>query len=182
MPQQPSEQEVLLLSGESNLLFNKYGRAILAYVRLHAHSREESKDITLEVFQIALQYDDLAGIKESEQLKWLRRVASHKLVDRHRHARRHPITTLETVTDILFNDNTSDPEWLALQREASAHLRHIVQGLPRLDQHILRLRYGDQLSFAEIGQLLEKKETAVRKHHSRILARLRAMYERQKGE
>jgi RNA polymerase sigma factor (sigma-70 family) len=175
------DQEPFLLGEEMVSLFQRYGRALFAYVRLHALSREDCKDITLEVFQIALRYDDLSQISEAERFTWLRRVASHKIVDRRRRTTRYPETTLETVAETLFNAESSDPESIVLQEEAHIRLRHLIRRLPVPEQQLLRLRYGDRLSFAQIGQLLERKETAVRKHHSRILARLRTLYEPEKG-
>lgn len=179
--QHSSDQEALLLGEETASLFHRYGRALFAYVRLHELSREDCKDITLEVFQIALRYDDLTQISEEERFTWLRRVASHKIVDRRRRTMRHPEITLEAVAEILFTAESSDPESIVLQEEAHLRLRHLIRRLPVQEQQLLRLRYGDRLSFAQIGQLLERKETAVRKHHSRILARLRTLYEPKKG-
>jgi RNA polymerase sigma factor (sigma-70 family) len=182
MSQQPSEKEGLLLNWESTSLFDLYGQAIFGYVRLHIQSRDEIKDITLEVFQAALERDNLSWMKETEQLTWLRRVASNKIVDRYRRATRHPEIALEMISETVLDDDASNPEYLVLQQEAHSHLRQLLQRLPLLQQQILRLRYGDRLSFVEIGRLLEKEETTIRKHHSRILARLRDLYDHQKGE
>jgi RNA polymerase sigma-70 factor (ECF subfamily) len=182
VPEQQTDKDELLLGLETTSLFNRYGQAIFGYVRLHTRSREEIKDITLEVFQAALEHDNLSWLNEAEQLTWLRRVASNKIVDRYRRATRHPEITLETISETMFDDDTSNPEHLTLQQEAHSHLHQVIQKLPTLQQQILRLRYGDRLSFAEIGRLLDKEETTVRKHHSRILARLRALYQHQEGE
>jgi RNA polymerase sigma factor (sigma-70 family) len=173
----PSEPKMLFLESETSSLFNRYGRAIFAYVRLHALSYEECKDITLEVFQIAWTHDDLSAIQETEHLKWLRRVASYKVADRYRRASRHPEISLDAVTQLVPDVQSTDPESIALQREACLRLHQTIQRLPILHQQILRLRYGDGLSFAEIGQLLNKTEAAVRKQHARVLARLRALYD-----
>lgn len=182
MSQQSSEREEILLNAENSSLFDRYGQAIFGYVRLHMHSREEIKDITLEVFQAALERDNLSWMKETDHLTWLRRVAWNKIVDRYRRATRHPEIPLERITETVVDTETSNPEYLVLQQEAQSQLRQLIQRLPILQQQIVRLRYGDRLSFAEIGQLLEKKETTIRKQHSRLLVRLRALYEDQKGE
>jgi RNA polymerase sigma factor (sigma-70 family) len=182
VPEQQTDKDELLLGLETTSLFNRYGQAIFGYVRLHTRSREEIKDITLEVFQIALEHDNLSWLNEAEQIIWLRRVASNKIVDRYRRATRHPEVALETISETVCENESSDPEHLAVQQEAHSHLHQVIQTLPTLQQQILRLRYGDRLSFAEIGRLLGKKETTVRKHHSRLLARLRVLYHHQEGE
>jgi hypothetical protein len=76
---------------------------------------------------------------------------SNKMVDRYRRATRHPEIALETITETVCDDDASNPEHPALQQEAHSHLRQVIQRLPTLQQQILRLRYGDRLSFAEIG-------------------------------
>lgn len=63
-----------------------------------------------------------------------------------------------------------------LQQEAYAKLHQAVQTLSPLQQHLLRLRYGDGLRFAEIAVLLDKREDALRKLLSRTLAALRTLY------
>jgi RNA polymerase sigma factor (sigma-70 family) len=95
---------------------------------------------------------------------------------------KEPEIALEMITETVLDNDASNPEYLVLQQEAHSHLRQVIQRLPILQQQILRLRYGDRLSFAEIGRLLNKEETTVRKRHSRILARLRDLYDHQKGE
>lgn len=76
---QRDEYAVSNSSGDS-YLFDLYGQAIFAYVRLHTPSREDAEDMTLEVFTAALENDNLSGLQDSERLAWLRRVAHNKLV------------------------------------------------------------------------------------------------------
>src|SRR5450755_1260923 len=79
-------------------LYDRYAHIIFAYVRLHLSSREDAEDVTLEVFVAALEHQKLAGLSSQEQLMWLRRVASNKLVDIYRHAQRHPVVDLDSMT------------------------------------------------------------------------------------
>ncbi len=159
-------------------LYDRYGQAIFAYARLHTPSREDAEDLTLEVFTIALEQDNLAGLSASEQLAWLRRVAHNKLIDGYRRSTRHPQVGLDTLVDILLEDDASSPEQILLQREAYAQLHQAVQALPQVQQQVLRLRYGSGLRFADIAVLMNKREGALRKLLSRTLATLRATYTR----
>jgi RNA polymerase sigma-70 factor (ECF subfamily) len=158
------------------MLFSRYGQAIFAYIRLYAPSREDAEDLTLEVFTTALEHDNLAGLAEGEQLAWLRRVAHNRLIDRYRRATRSPVMVLDEVVEMMLEDDTANPEQVMLQRETYTQLHRVVQTLPQLQQRLLRLRYGDGLSFAEIAVLLNKREDALRKMLSRSLASLRTVY------
>ncbi len=157
-------------------LYDLYGQAIFAYMRLHAPSREDAEDLTLEVFTTALEHDNLAGLGDSERLAWLRRVAHNKLIDGYRRASRSPVIVLDEMIEMMLEDDTANPEQMLLQRETYAQLHQAVQTLPQLQQRLLRLRYGDGLHFAEIAVLLNKREDALRKMLSRALATLRALY------
>jgi RNA polymerase sigma-70 factor, ECF subfamily len=157
-------------------LYNRFGQAIFAYMRLHAPSREDAEDLTLEVFTTALEHDNLAGLKDGEQLAWLRRVAHNRLIDRYRRATRTPVVVLDEVVEMMLEDDSANPEQVMLQRETYAQLHWAVQRLPQLQQRLLSLRYGDGLPFAEIAVLLNKREDALRKLLSRALATLRTLY------
>ncbi len=158
------------------LLFSRYGKDIFAYMRLYTPSREDAEDLTLEVFTTALEHDNLAVLKDDEQLAWLRRVARNRLIDRYRRATRSPVIVLDEVVEMMLEDNTANPEQVILQRETYMQLHRVVQTLPQLQQRLLRLRYGDGLPFAEIAVLLNKREDALRKMLSRALATLRTVY------
>ncbi len=157
-------------------LYDRYGQAILAYVRLHTASREDAEDLTVDVFTTALEQDNLAGLSAGEQLAWLRRVAHNRLIDGYRRATRHPVVVLDTVVEQLFANEMANPEQAALQREKYTQLHQAVQQLPPLQQQLLRMRYGDGLRFADIAVLLNKREDALRKLLSRTLATLRTRY------
>lgn len=176
MQQQPISNE-LFQSLESDALYERYGHSIFAYIRLHKLSREDAEDITLEVFLVAFEQDNLSGMGEGEQLAWLRRIARNKLVDQYRSKIRHPLIALEQVAQVLFDDEARTPEQQVVQREAYERLHQAIRGLPSLHQQLLRLRYCDGLRFTEIAVLLNKREEALRQLVSRTLTRLRHAFE-----
>jgi RNA polymerase sigma-70 factor (ECF subfamily) len=93
-------------STDDAALYDRYGQAIFAYIRLHTSSREDAEDLTLEVFTAALEHDNLAGSAPGEQLAWLRRVAHNRLIDGYRRRTRHPPVVLDTLADALLEDET----------------------------------------------------------------------------
>ena len=165
-------------------LYDQYGQAIFAYIRLHISSREDAEDLTLEVFTAALEQHNLANIRENERLAWLRRVAHNKIVDSYRRTAHRPLIALHRLEETVFLGEHPAPEEVALQREAYQQLYDAVKQLPTLQQQLLQLRYGQGLRFSEIGTLLNKREDAVRKLLSRTLTTLRTIYTQyeQEGE
>lgn len=163
--------------GAATELYDRYAHIIFAYVRLHLAAREDAEDITLEVFVAALEHGNLvAGLSADEQLMWLRRVASNKLTDIYRRTQRHPVVTLESIAEGLYEDESRSPEHTALRKEQYQQLHKVVSELPALQQQLLQLRFGYGLRFAEIAILLNKREDALRKQLSRTLTLLRASY------
>ena len=173
---QKQDEELMPYSNTPEQLYDRYGATIFAYVRLHALSREDAEDLTVEVFAAALERSHLFGLSDKEQLLWLRRVASNKLADTYRHVYRHPSVALEKVAETLYEDEKFSPEHITLRREEHRQLHQMISTLPILQQQILQLRYGHGLRFADIAILLNKREEAVRKLLSRTLSYLRTIY------
>ena len=64
-----------------------------------------------------------------------------------------------------------------IQNEELRCLNSLIQNLNNDEQDLIHLRYVAELSFAEMGELLGKREDAVKKSVYRLLARLRSQME-----
>lgn len=159
-------------------LYERYAASIFAYARLHSSSWQDAEDLTLEVFLIALEHDNLTWLAEKQQLLWLRRVAHNKMIDTYRRSSHPAIVPLEQVVETVYHDEALTPEQLALRREELEQLYKAVETLSLLQKQVLQLRFGDDLRFADIAILLDKSEEAVRKLYSRTIGRLRIIYDR----
>jgi RNA polymerase sigma-70 factor (ECF subfamily) len=155
-------------------LFNRYGSLIFAYVLKHTKTREDAEDLTLEIFTAALEKNNLAHIKPEEQLAWLKRVAHNKLIDVYRKAERNHNVNIDSFAETLFS--TEDPEQIVLLRESHHQLHEQIQQLTPLQQQILYLRYAHNMRYAEIGNLLNKSEAAIRQLLTRTRILLRTNY------
>jgi RNA polymerase sigma factor (sigma-70 family) len=175
--QQQDEREQHYSS--DNALYDRYAASIFAYARMHRASWEDAEDLTFEVFLAAWEHNNLSWLTDKQKFVWLRRVAHNKLVDRYRSSPRPPVVPLEQVVETVYHDEALTPEQLALRREELEWLYKAVGKLSLLQQQVLRLRFSDDLRFAEIAILLNKDEAAVRKLCSRTLARLRTIYDQQ---
>lgn len=175
-----------LLEGEddppSARLYQEHAPAIFAYIRMRMVTREEAEDILLEVFLAALGHSDLLEERSIEtQRAWLRSVAAHKIADHYRRSNGRQQVTLEQVAETLYVDEAISPEQVALNREEYEHLRALLQRLPSLQQQVIYLRFVYGLRCAEIGEVLGKKESAVRKLLWRALNLVRALHAEEEG-
>ncbi|HET8841967.1 MAG TPA: sigma-70 family RNA polymerase sigma factor [Ktedonobacteraceae bacterium] len=163
---------------EMSLLYKKYAPGLLTYVRMHIPSEEDAEDLVVEVFLAAMENTNLTLLSEKEKQTWLWRVTRNKVIDTYRRAKTRRNVTLDNVVNDLFEDEAAGPEYTALLQEDYLDLYEHLQSLPPLQQQILRMRFGQDLSCREIATTLGKQENAVRVTLSRSLNLLRKIYRR----
>src|SRR6266487_3200183 len=166
-------RDIALAEQEIALLYRKYAPGLLAYVRMHITSVEDAEDLVVEVFMAALENAKFAMLSEKEKQLWLWRVTRNKVIDTYRRAKTRQNVTLEQV---------AGPEHAALRQEDYMDLYAHLQRLPPLQQQILRMRFGQDLSCREIAARLGKQENVVRVTLSRTLNLLRKIYRRGREE
>jgi len=167
---------------EMALLYRKYAPGLLTYVRMRITSEEDAEDLVVEVFLAAIENAKVAVLSEKAKQLWLWRVTRNKVIDTYRRAKTRQNVTLEYVADGLFEDEMAGPEYAALRQEDYMELYAHLQSLPPLQQQILRMRFGQDLSCREIATTLGKQENVVRVTLSRSLNLLRKIYRRRKEE
>ncbi len=163
-------------------LYSKYAPGLLTYVRMGVPSPEDAEDLVVEVFVAALENAKFAALSEKEKQLWLWRVTRNKVIDTYRRAKTRKNVTLEQVAGDLFEDEMAGPEYAALRQEDYMDLYAQLQSLPPLQQQILRMRFGQDLSCREIATTLGKQENVVRVTLSRSLNLLRKIYRRRREE
>ncbi len=159
-------------------LFERHSATIFTYLRQHTRSREDAEDILVDTFLAAMEDRQFARLPESSQVAWLWRVARNKTVNAFRQAAVRRGTSLEQVDETISEEETQDPEQMALRQDEVRQVRDLLRRLPPLQQDLLRLRFGYDLRCTEIAAILGKREQAVRTMLSRTLKLLRTQYTR----
>ena len=152
-------------------LYDRYVQPIYRYIYSRVGSAHEAEDITSQTFVAA--YEALGKYRERGQFSaWLFRIARSKMNDHFRRSRRE--VGLEAVGQILERE---DALGTLIRAEELSRIRSIIKDLNEEEQDLIRLRYVADLSFAEIAELLGKREDAVKKSVYRLLARLKSQME-----
>jgi len=167
----PGLEETLL-----GRLYQRHWLGLYTTIRQQISSGEDAEDILLDVFLAALESSTLPTMSEQHQEAWLRRVAYNKCMDLHRRTSRHPAFPLEAHVETLSDDERLVPEQAALRQEEVAQLQQHLAALSTDQQEILRLRFAEELPWAQIAERLRKSEGAVRTMCSRTLQLLRRLY------
>lgn len=153
-----------------------YGRAVYRYLRFHVDSADTADDLTADVFFHALQAKDRYDPARAEARVWIFSIARNALRDHFRRNRTRRHVTLGALRDVAA-DAPSAEERL-LREEEFARLLDAMRDLRRVDRELIALRYGSDLSFAQIAAVAEMSEGAARTRLWRALARLRTRMER----
>ena len=157
-------------------LFERHAETLFTFLQLHTPLREDAEDILVETFMVALAETKFAHLSEAEQTSWLWRVARNKVVDVFRKARARRNASLEQSQEAICEDETHDPEQMALRQDETREIDDLLQHLSAQQQEVLRLRFGEGLRCSEIALILGKRESAVRTMLSRTMNLLRQLY------
>ena len=140
-------------------------------------------DLVQETFLEAQRdFVQFQGQREDELLAWLSQVllnnvanASRRYLATAKRALNREVPLVNGVggllADGLCQEAPTPSERLAAKEEAAA-LSAALKGLPEHYQQVLRLRYQEQMTFAQIGAVLGYTAEAARKQWARAVGRL----------
>ena len=161
------------------LLVQRYSTPLFNFIYHFLDDYDQTCDILQQVF---LQlYTSLPTLRTAEPLKaWLFQVARNRCLDELR--RKHPIhfSELETANDedeqsplAALPDTSPLPEELAERHDLQRCLHEAIQALPPKFRDVVILRYANQLSFSEVGQILNMPEATAKTyfHRAKVLLR-----------
>lgn len=152
-------------------LYDKYAPAVYRYLLSRLGSIEEARDIMSQTFLKAVEMFPHYKHKGFFSA-WIFSIARSRYVD---HLRRTK-TPVELIHEEHV-DPTPDPLTDMIAAERIAEVVKYIQASSEEEQEILRLRYVADLSFAEMAELLNKNQDAVKKNFYRLLARLQSQLE-----
>ena len=144
-----------------------------------------ASDLVQETFiEAQKDFARFQGKSDAEFLAWLRCLLQHRLANfarRYRQTQKRGLgrevalasgDSSSSGTDNLAGD-TPTPSREAMAREHVEALERVLDRLPADYRQVIALRYQDELSFEEIGRIMERSADAVRKLWWRALGRLR---------
>ncbi|MEG1256695.1 sigma-70 family RNA polymerase sigma factor [Clostridium sp.] len=155
------------------LIVEKYQLNILKFVYAMIKQKEASEDITQEVFITIYNKLNMYNSKYSFY-NWILQIAKNKTIDYTRKYRK----VYESDIDEAYNISSSymSPEEAADYSEIKAKVSEYIGTLDELDRQILALRYSQDLTFRDIGQVLEVTETTVKRRYYKVRDGFKVFY------
>jgi RNA polymerase sigma-70 factor (ECF subfamily) len=142
-------------------LYEQYFDRIYRYIYLKIGDPTDAEDITEQVFVKMIEAVGGFQWQGSSFASWLYRIAHNLVVDTLRQHSRRPQVPLEPVGDTLPSEG-DDPYRYAEQRDFSYHLIDAMGSLTELQAQVLMLKFGAGLSNAQVAEVLDRTEGAVK--------------------
>ncbi len=154
--------------GAARVLNQAYRTKLVRFCVGYLGRYEEAEDVVQDVFLRVLRSDTVPDRFRS----WVYTIARNRCMDLLRaRARRRDDRELPTESQIQI-DLTGYLTRL-VKKEREEHLRQLLTELTANQREVLRLRYGDELSRAEIAEVLDIPESYVKSRLYEGLEKLR---------
>ncbi|MFA6274001.1 MAG: sigma-70 family RNA polymerase sigma factor [Candidatus Paceibacterota bacterium] len=173
---------VLFQKGEREsfkFLVDKYTSSIFNF-SARLVGRENASDIVQEVFLKVWKNLRKFDISKSSFKTWLFTITKNTITDFLRKRKNINFSDLENFEDeISFSETIPDEDLLpeeAFQKLQNVELlNNLLEKLPEHYKTILILHYQEEMTFDEIGKVLNKPLNTVKSHYRRAVIKLREM-------
>lgn len=159
--------------GAFTALYNAYFAPLYRFLIVQTRNPVDAEDLAQNVFLKA--YEAIGRYRDEGKpfSAWLYRIARNLVIDR---ARLKKASSLEDLPEAAHPLSSESPLRDAEGREISGAFTVALQDLSEEQRTALTLRLMDDLSYREIGAILEKSEVAVRQMVSRALKIVRTHF------
>ena len=170
------EEDVLALASQGDRdafgqLYERYTERIFNYVYYRTGNVHDAEDLTARVFQRAMNHIHNYTDRGVPFSAWLYRIAHNLVANWHRDRSRKqeiPINDLP-----VLPAKGDHPETTLVRTEEQDALLRLIRRLPSERQNLLILKFVENMSNAEIGQIMGRSEGAVKSLYHRTLLALR---------
>lgn len=170
-----TDQELVALAKHDQeafgTLYERYVKKIYNYVFYRTSNQHDAEDLTARVFYRALSHIENYVDKGVPFQAWLYRIAHNLVANWHRDRGRRKIIPLDEF--VASSLRSESPDHYTEDEEERQHLMDSINRLPQERQQLLILKFVDRLSNAEIGEIMERTEGAIKSLYHRTLIALR---------
>jgi RNA polymerase sigma-70 factor (ECF subfamily) len=170
------DEEVLALASQGDkeafgVLYERYVERIFNYVYYRTGNLHEAEDLTARVFQRAMNHIHNYTDRGVPFSAWLYRIAHNLVANWHRdRSRKQEIP----INDLPVLPSKGDhPETKLVHSQEQESLLRLIRRLPPDRQQLLILKFVEDMSNAEVGQIMGRSEGAVKSLYHRTLLALR---------
>ncbi len=154
-------------------LYERYVHKIYNYIYYRVGNHQDAEDLTARTFMRALRHIRHYEDRGAPVSAWFYRIAHNLVANWHRDQGRRPIVALDVVAPDDNLEPAGSPEASAVTHEDRERLLAVVRRLPADRQKLLLLKFVERMPNAEIGDIMERTEGAIKSLYHRTLVALR---------
>jgi RNA polymerase sigma-70 factor, ECF subfamily len=157
------------------MLYDRFSIRIYNYIYHRVGQADVAEDLTAQVFVKMLEAVNQRRGWQSSFTGWLFRIAHNLVVDHYRHKRRSMVVNIDDATPLAASDG--DPVRGSEADYDREQLRLSLGKLTDEQAQVITLRFLEDLSIAEVADVMEKTEGAIKALQYRAVLALRRMME-----
>lgn len=153
-------------------LYDRYAPKVYNKCLYLTHDNEVAKDLTHDVFiKIFL---NLGTFKRNAAFStWIYAITYNLCIDHLRKSKQYNAVPLEDESQTALSDEIDDGELMKIEIE---RLRILLEKIPTDEKLILLMKYQDEISIHDIGQILSIGESATKMRISRAKKKIIDLY------
>lgn len=152
-------------------IYERYLKKIYNYVYYRIGNHQDAEDLTARVFYRAMAHIGTYTERGIPFQAWLYRIAHNLVANWHRDRGRRKVIPLDEF--IASSLKSEAPDRHAEDNEEREALLKAIRMLPEERQQLLILKFVEHRSNAEIGEVMERTEGAIKSLYHRTLIALR---------
>ena len=157
-----------------NMLYSRYSGKIfgksLSLLKDESLAQDATQDIMMKIL---LNLAKFSG--KSRFSTWIYSITYNYCIDFLRRKKKDKSVYVDEFKDDVDSDDDV-PDQFLLETKVS-RLKKILEEIPTSDKAILLMKYQDEMSIKEIGDILEKSESAIKMKIKRAKSKFRKTYE-----
>ena len=153
------------------LLYERYVNNIYNYIYYRTGNHHDAEDLTARTFYQALKHISRYVDRGAPFSAWLYRIAHNLVANWHRDHSRRQIISLDEL--VVMTTKRKGPAAMAEKHLEHDLLLQAVRRLPPERQQLLIFKFVEQMSNAEIGEVMGRTEGAIKSLYHRTLVVLR---------
>lgn len=169
------DAELVILAKDSQdafgVLYERYVEKIYKYIYYRTGNHQDAEDLASAVFHRAMGHIETYTERGVPFQAWLYRIAHNLVANWHRDRGRRKIIPLDEFANAGLHFDA--PDSATEDKEERQQLLDAINRLPEERQQLLYLKFVSGLSNAEVGDVLDRTEGAIKSLYHRTLIALR---------
>lgn len=139
-------------------IYKEYFETVYKYLLYLSHNEDLSEELTQETFYKAIRKINQFR-EECKMSTWLIKIAKNLYFDELKKSKKNEIININQIQQKIFNECIEDT---IVSNEEKKELKNKINTLDETSRQVIFLRISGELSFKEIGNMLNKSENWAR--------------------